>query len=101
MISLDEERKAKISQILKNYGEKAEKGKAIEEMSELSDEIFKDILGELDRDHLIEELADVIITLEHVINIYNITEDEVLEKIDYKLDRQFNRMEEENNVTNG
>lgn len=100
MISLDEERKAKISQILKNYGEKAEKGKAIEEMSELSDEIFKDILGELDRDHLIEELADVIITLEHVINIYNITEDEVLEKIDYKLDRQFNRMEEENNVTN-
>lgn len=100
MISLDKERKAKISQILKNYGEKAEKGKAIEEMSELSDEIFKDILGDLDRDHLIEELADVIITLEHIINIYNITEDEVLGKIDYKLDRQFNRMEEENNVTN-
>lgn len=98
MISLNEDRKAKISQILKNYGDKAEKGKAIEEMSELSDEIFKDLLGELDRDHLVEELADVLITLEHLINIYNISEEEILERIDYKLNRQFNRMEEENNV---
>lgn len=98
MISLNEDRKAKISQILKNYGDKAEKGKAIEEMSELSDEIFKDLLGELDRDHLVEELADVLITLQHLVNIYNISEEEILEKIDYKLNRQFNRMEEENNV---
>lgn len=98
MISLGKDRKAKISQILKNYGDKAEKGKAIEEMSELSDEILKDLLGELDRDHLIEELADVIVTLEHIVNIYNISEEEILEKIDFKLDRQFNRMEEENNA---
>ena len=98
MIELGKNRKYKISEILKNYGDKEEKRKAIEEMSELSDEIFKDLLGELDRDHLIEEFADVIVTLNHITNIYNISEKEILEKIDYKINRQFNRMEEEKNA---
>ena len=59
------------------YGEKAQKLMAIEEMAELTKEICKDFRGKLDREHLIEELADVTITLEQLMMMYEISGEEV------------------------
>ena len=51
---------------ISTYGEKAQKLMAIEEMSELTKEICKDFRGKLDREHLIEEMADVTITIDQL-----------------------------------
>ena len=59
------------------YGEKAQKLMAIEEMSELTKEICKDFRGLLDREHLIEEMADVMIMLDQMLLLYKISGEEV------------------------
>ena len=59
------------------YGEKAQKLVAIEEMSELTKEICKDFRGQLNREHLIEELADVTITIDQLMMMYEISEEEI------------------------
>lgn len=59
------------------YGEKAQKLMAIEEMSELTKEICKDFRGLLDREHLIEEMADVLIMLDQMLLLYKISGEEV------------------------
>ena len=59
------------------YGEKAQKLMAIEEMSELTKEICKDFRGLLDREHLIEEMADVLIMLDQMLILYKISGEEV------------------------
>ena len=59
------------------YGEKAQKLMAIEEMSELTKEICKDFRGKLDREHLIEEMADVLIMLDQMLILYKISGEEV------------------------
>lgn len=53
---------------IETYGEKAQKLMAIEEMSELTKEICKDFRGKLNREHLIEEIIDVIITIDQLTN---------------------------------
>lgn len=59
------------------YGEKAQKLMAIEEMSELTKEICKDFRGKLNREHLIEEMADVLIMLDQMLLLYKISGEEV------------------------
>ena len=59
------------------YGEKAQKLMAIEEMSELTKEICKDFRGKLNREHLIEEIVDVIITIDQLMMMYEISGDEI------------------------
>lgn len=57
-------------QAIKTYGEHAQKLMAIEEMSELTKEICKDFRWKLDREHLIEEMADVLIMLDQMLILY-------------------------------
>ena len=78
------------------YGERAQKLMAIEEMSELTKEICKDFRGKLNRENLIEELADVTITLEQILLMYEISIDEIRQMRERKLERLKERLEKIN-----
>nr|DAK43410.1 MAG TPA: nucleoside triphosphate pyrophosphohydrolase [Caudoviricetes sp.] len=66
---------------------------AIEEMSELTKEICKDFRGKLDREHLIEEMADVTITIDQLMMIYKITFEEIQKVRERKIERLKERLE--------
>ncbi len=75
------------------YGEKAQKLMAIEEMSELTKEICKDFRGKLNREHLIEEIVDVIITIDQLMMMYEISGDEIEQMREKKFERLKERLE--------
>lgn len=77
---------------ISTYGEKAQKLMAIEEMSELTKEICKDFRGKLNREHLVEELADVLITLEQLTIIYEISDKEIMLMLEKKIERLKERL---------
>ena len=83
-------------QAIKTYGEKAQKLMAIEEMSELTKEICKDFRGKLDREHLIEEMTDVLITMDQMMIMYEISVNEIKQMREGKLERLKERMDKEN-----
>lgn len=78
------------------YGEKAQKLMAIEEMSELTKEICKDFRGKLNREHLIEEIVDVIITIDQLMMMYEISGDEIEQMRERKFERLKGRLEKVN-----
>lgn len=57
------------------YGTHAQQLKMLEEMSELSKEIIKGLLDEVDRACLVDEVADVEIVLEQLKLMHGIGED--------------------------
>lgn len=81
---------------IKTYGEKAQKLMAIEEMSELTKEICKDFRGQLDREHLIEEMADVTITIYQLLMMYEISDKEIQQMCERKMERLKERLEKQN-----
>lgn len=81
-------------QAIELYGEKAQKLMAIEEMSELTKEICKDFRGKLNREHLIEEIVDVIITIDQLMMMYEISGDEIEQMCERKMERLKERMED-------
>lgn len=81
---------------IETYGEKAQKLMAIEEMSELTKEICKDFRGKLNREHLIEEVADVLITIDQLIMMYEISEEEIVSMCIRKMNRLKERLEKQN-----
>lgn len=80
-------------QTIKTYGKKAQKLMAIEEMSELTKEICKDFRGKLNREHLIEEIVDVIITIDQLMMMYEISGDEIEQMRERKFERLKERLE--------
>lgn len=68
----------------KNWGVEMQSTVAIEEMSEVIKEITKAMRGELNREHLAEEIADATIMLEQISQIYNINAS-VSSWVDYKI----------------
>ena len=83
-------------QAIETYGERAQKLMAIEEMSELTKEICKDFRGKLNREHLIEEIIDVIITIDQLIMMYEISEEEIVSMCIRKMNRLKERLEKQN-----
>lgn len=77
---------------ISTYGEKAQKLMAIEEMSELTKEICKDFRGKMDREHLIEEMADVTITIDQLMIMYEISGDEIQQMRERKINRLKERL---------
>lgn len=69
------------------YGADLQKQVAIEEMAELTKEICKDFRGKGNREHIIEEMADVCIMLDQLMIIYDIKTNEMLGEIDIKTAR--------------
>lgn len=64
----------------------------IEEMSELTQALCKYKRGKLDKDNLIEELADVHIMLMQMLLLFEIDSDEFLEIVDKKINRTKERL---------
>lgn len=79
-----EERKQVYEAALGKWGQKMQATVAIEEMSEVIKEITKALRGDLNREHLAEEIADATIMLEQLRNMFNIN-DSVESWVDYKI----------------
>ena len=79
-----EERKQVYDAALGKWGAKMQATVAIEEMSEVIKEITKMLRGELDREHMAEEIADAKIMLEQMTQMLNIN-DSVESWMDYKV----------------
>lgn len=70
-----------LSQAISTYGENAQLDMVIEEMSELTKEICKHKRGADNRDEIIDEMADVYITLEQIKMIFGISEQQINQQI--------------------
>ena len=80
--------------IANHYGKEHQVLIAIEEMSELTKELCKYYRRYDRKKEIIEEVADAQIMLEQLIELFGIS-DEVDRMVDYKLNRQIRRMEQE------
>ena len=78
---------------IKLFGSTSQKIMVIEEMSELTKELCKELRDRGNIDNIAEEIADVEITLAQIKRIYDINK-QVDEYKDYKLNRFALRMEE-------
>lgn len=65
---------------------------AIEELSELQKELCKALRGNINKENIIEELADVLIMLDQIKIYFSITSNEVKEIIDKKIERTKERL---------
>ena len=72
------------------YGRKATLEKCKEELQELIEALEK-----RDKENIHEEVADVYNILSHIKAYYNISEEEVKERQQYKVKRQLKRMKHE------
>lgn len=94
MALLNKEYKQKLGRIRLHYGNTAEILKAIEEAREYIKEL--DCIAynrEPDADRVLEEMADVYVTMEHIKSIFQINNYELKECMKYKINRQIKRME--------
>lgn len=79
-----------------HYGHKHQMLKCVEEMSELTKELIKDLNGKLyNRCNILEEYADLMITLEYVKYAYKLTDDEITFYRQRKLERLERRMDDD------
>lgn len=87
-----ETRKNLYMEYICHYGSLKQAGVAIEEMSELTKELSKNIFrGEQNREQIVDELADVTIMLEQLRLIYEVNDD-VCEHMDAKIERMYERL---------
>ena len=94
MALLNKEYKQKLGRIRLHYGKKAEILKAIEEAKEYINELnCIEYNREPDTDRVLEEMADVYVTMEHIKSIFQINNYELKECMKYKINRQIKRME--------
>ena len=86
-----------IQQIVNKYDKNSQVLQTVEEMSELTKELIKNINRNKENEaEIILEIADVQIMLMQLIEIYKIDGNKLLGAIEYKLLRQKERMENEN-----
>lgn len=81
--------------LIDRYGHESQKMMLLEEMAELQKEICKEFRGELNKDAITEEVADVLIMLEQVQMMYDISDIRLLEITNEKLVRQLRRIIDE------
>lgn len=82
----------KVKLLLNSKSNTENKAIIIEELSELQKEITKDIRKKLNKEHLLEEMADVVIVLHMAKEIYNISESELDKVINKKMERNLSRL---------
>ena len=79
-----------IKEIVEHYGNERQKLKAIEELTELVEIIAKDLNRKEiknQREHILEEIAEVMIMVEQLKLVYGFSDDEVSEMVKHKLRR--------------
>ena len=74
------------------------KNRIVEELGELSHEILKDTRGNLNRENLLEEFADVLIELHMAKEIYKISDEEIEKKVNEKMEKNLTRLENNQEV---
>ena len=85
----------KLKKIIQRNGAYPQVSKAVEELIELSEVLIKDMnKGDLDKDGLYEEMADVLIMVEQLKIIYNIDTAALQKMIDRKICRTLERMDD-------
>lgn len=84
----------KLLKIIEHYGEDHQRYKAAEELSELQTLLLQDANqnGKVPLSRIIEELADVYVTLKQIELIYKIDSRDIDPLSDYKLDRTLKRI---------
>ena len=81
-----------IADSIQYFGKEMQSIVCMEELCELSQAISKELRGKSDKNHLTEEMADVMICLEILKQIYNVSDDEISTWIDFKQNRIVDRM---------
>ena len=84
-------KKSDVIDVVHFYGTENQKLKACEELCELQESILKDVNKHIDSG-VVEEIADVYIMLSQLEIIYDVDNSDLVEMIEYKLDRQRERM---------
>ena len=88
-----------VKKSIEHYGKDVQSTVCMEECAELIQAISKEKRGKSDKDHLAEEMADVIICIEMLKQIYNITEDEIYSWVINKQERIIRRIEKDTQST--
>lgn len=91
-IQMDEN---KIEEILRHYTPEQQTVKAIEELAELQTELARILNKQGNEEALKGELADVYIMILQMMIIYDIDPEELESEMEYKLDRQIQRIRKE------
>lgn len=81
-----------VSRSLETYGNGIQLLVCMEELSELTQAISKEIRGKNNRNNIIEEMADVIICLEILKQIFAVTNVEIEEWVKFKQGRNLKRI---------
>lgn len=84
-----------VQRSIEHYGKDVQSTVCMEECAELIQAISKEKRGKSDKDHLAEEMADVIICIEMLKQIYNITEDEIYSWVITKQERTIERIKKD------
>lgn len=82
-----------IKTIQNYYGSEVEYLKTLEELDELKDEVLKILDDNPNKDNLIGEISDVIVCIIHLVTFQNISLKDIDRMIDYKLEREVKRIE--------
>ena len=89
--------KEQLQLFINYFGEKYQKALLFEKMSELQKEICKDIRNKRNIEHIAEELADVYIMLQQMQLIYGITDEQIEQVVQEKIERTLDVIEGECN----
>lgn len=85
---MHEDMKEQLISIINHYGKENQIRKAIEELDELKEALNENHT----KDHIIEEMADVLVMLTQLALIYDIDPAVVNDMMEYKIDRTIERM---------
>ena len=77
---------------IEHYGKDVQSTVCMEECAELIQAISKEKRGKSDKNHLAEEMADVLISIELLKEIYDVSNEQINEWIDKKQKRIRSRM---------
>ena len=88
-----------VKKSIEHYGKDVQSTVCMEECAELIQAISKEKRGKSDKCNLAEEMADVIICIEILKQIYNITEDEIYSWIINKQERTIERIKKDTQST--
>ena len=82
-----------ITKSIKHYGAEIQSTVCMEECAELIQAISKAKRGKINRDNMIEEIADVLICIEMLKQMYMISDEKINKWIEKKQAREVERME--------
>lgn len=84
-----------VQRSIEHYGNDVQSTVCMEECAELIQAISKEKRGKPDKSNLAEEIADVIICIEMLKQIYNITDDEIYSLVITKQERTIKRIKKD------